>query len=162
MDKTSLVQRIEENPNIFGEVIDEYEEKLLRYILRITDVPYEEALDILQDVFIKVYRYIHEYDERYTFSSWVYRIAHNMVIDNFRKNQKGSGNISLQDDEYKHLVESLTDWNSPHHDLRKKDIKICVQKAIAALIPNYREIILLKCIEGYSYEEISDILKIPL
>ena len=162
MDQTNLVQRIEENPNVFGEVIDEYEEKLLRYILRITNVPYEEALDILQDVFIKIYRYIHEYDERYTFSSWIYRIAHNMVIDNFRKNQKESGNISLQDDEYKILVESLTDGNSPHHDLRKKDVKTCVQKAIAALILNYREIILLKCIEGYSYEEISDILKIPL
>ncbi len=85
-----------------------------------------------------------------------------MIIDNFRKNQKESTNISLQDEEYKHIVDSLSDGSSPHDDLRKKDIKACVQKAIGALKYDYKEIILLKSIEWYSYEEISDILKIPV
>lgn len=162
MNNQNIVKRISENPEVFGEVIDAYGDKLMRYIMRTTDISPVDAESLLQDIFIKVYRYIHAYDERYSFSSWIYRIAHNMIIDNFRKYQKESGNISLQDEEYAHLVESLTDGNSPHRDLEKKDIRTCVQKAISLLKSDYREAIILKCIEGYSYEEISDILKIPI
>ena len=157
-----LIEKISENPEAFGEIIDIYEEKLMRYILRITNVSYEEAEGILQDVFIRAYTHIYEYDERYTLSSWMYRIAHNLVIDYFRKNKKEAGNISLQDEEYKVLVDSLADHSSPHVDMQSKDVQICVQKAISALVENYREVIILRCIEGYSYEEISDILKIPI
>lgn len=162
MNDANWVQRITEDPNVFSEVIDAYEEKLMRYILRMTDIDNADAESLLQDIFIKVYRYIHEYDSQYSFSSWMYRIAHNMIIDNFRKNQKESGDISLQDEEYQNIVDSLTDGNSPQQDLEKKDIKFCVQKAISTLRSDYREVIILKCIEGYSYEEISDILKIPI
>lgn len=162
MNDANLVERISQNPEVFGEVIDTYREKLMRYIMRTTDIPFMDAENLLQDIFIKTYRYIHEYDERYSFSSWIYRIAHNMIIDNFRKNQKDSLNISLDDEEYVSLLHVLTDGNSPHHIVQKNDIRICVQKAISSLAQNYREVILLKCIEGYSYEEISDILKIPV
>ena len=144
---TNLAQRISKNPEVFSEIIDTYQEKLMRYILRMSNLSYEDAENLLQDIFIKVYRYIHEYDERYSFSSWIYRIAHNMVIDNFRKIQKESGNISLEDEEYKSIVESLTDGNSPHQEVKKSDTRLCVQRAIAALVPSYREVILLKCIE---------------
>ncbi len=85
---TNLAQRISENPEVFGEIIDTYQEKLMRYIMRMSNLSYEDSENLLQDIFIKVYRYIHEYDERYSFSSWIYRIAHNMIIDNFRKRQK--------------------------------------------------------------------------
>lgn len=85
-----------------------------------------------------------------------------MVIDNFRKSQKETLNISLEDEEYTHILDSLTDGNSPHHDLRRSDTRICVQKAISMLQHDYREIIVLRYLDEYSYEEISDILKIPL
>lgn len=162
MNHKNIVKRVSENPEVFAEIIDTYQEKLMRYILRTTNISDIDAENLLQDIFIKVYRYIHEYDKRYSFSSWIYRIAHNMIIDNFRKNQKESWNISLQDEEYTSVINTLTDGNSPHHDLKRKDIQLCVQKAISVLNRDYREIILLRCIEWYSYEEISDILKIPI
>ncbi|MFA6090822.1 MAG: sigma-70 family RNA polymerase sigma factor [Candidatus Gracilibacteria bacterium] len=162
MNYEDIVKRVSENPEVFAEIIDLYQEKLMRYIVHTTNISPLDAENLLQDIFIKVYQYIYEYDKRYSFSSWIYRIAHNMIIDNFRKNQKESGNISLQDEEYKNIINTLTDENSPHHDLKRKDIQLCVQKAISALNHDYREIILLRCIEGYSYEEISDILKIPI
>ncbi|MDD2892173.1 MAG: sigma-70 family RNA polymerase sigma factor [Candidatus Gracilibacteria bacterium] len=162
MEDRDIVKRISENPEVFGEIVDVYENKLMRYIIRTTDISVPDAENLLQDIFIKVYRYIHEYDARYSFSSWIYRIAHNMIIDNFRKHQKEIGNISLEDEEYMHLIHSLTDNNSPHRDLERKDIRMCVQKAITLLKTDYREIIILRCIEGYSYEDIADILKIPI
>ncbi|MDD2565857.1 MAG: RNA polymerase sigma factor [Candidatus Gracilibacteria bacterium] len=162
MSEKNLIKKIAENPDAFSYVIDTYREKLMRYIMRTTDISFVDAESLLQDIFIKIYRYINEYDERYSFSSWIYRIAHNMIVDNYRKSKKESGNISLDDEEYKNIVDSLSDGNSPHHDLQKNDIRLCVQKSISSLPKNYKEIILLKYIEGYSYEDISDILKIPI
>jgi RNA polymerase sigma-70 factor (ECF subfamily) len=128
-------------------VIEEYQEKLMRYILRISDIPYEDAENLMQDIFIKVYRFINEYDERYSFSSWIYRIAHNMSIDYFRKNDKHSANISLDDEEYSNVIASIADGNSPLSEAKKTDIRECVQKAINSLTREYKEAILLKCIE---------------
>ena len=162
MNEHTLGEKISENPDIFSEIIDNYEEKLMRYIMRSTDISEIDAENLLQDIFIKIYQYINEYDSQYSFSSWIYRIAHNMIIDHYRKNQKESENISLEDEEYTNIITSMSDGNSPHHDLKRGDIKNCVQKAISLLRKEYKEIILLKCIEGYSYEEISDILRIPV
>ena len=147
MNENSIAERISDNPDIFSEVIDAYEDKLMRYIMRTTDISDMNAENLLQDIFIKIYRYIHEYDSRYSFSGWIYRIAHNMIIDNFRKNQKHQENISLEDEEYMSVIASLSDGNSPHNDLNHSDIKSCVQHAIALLRYEYREVILLKCIE---------------
>ncbi len=162
MNELDIQKRLSEDGEVLSEIIDAYEEKLTRYISRITDISDIERESLLEDIFIKVYRYIHEYDSRYAFSSWIYRIAHNMVIDYHRKHGKENENISLSDEDFGSIIESLTDGNSPHQDLKKSDIKSCVQRAIWLLRQEYREIILLKCIEGYSYEEISDILSIPV
>lgn len=162
MISTNIAARISKDKEVFWEIIDEFEEKLLRYILRITDIDYEEAENLLQEVFIKVYKNIYDYDESYSFSSWIYRIAHNIVIDHHRKNEKRSHNISLEDEDYDNLIKSITDNNNPHLDLTNKDLKICVQKAIRELPRDYREAIVLKFMEDRSYDEISDILKIPI
>ncbi|MDD5376521.1 MAG: RNA polymerase sigma factor [Candidatus Gracilibacteria bacterium] len=162
MDIRTLIQEINRNPDAFGKIIDAYEGKLIRYIMGISGYSYEDAENILQEVFLRVYRHINEYDEQWSFSSWIYRIAHNTTVDEFRKNKKSMGNISIDDDGYYAIIQSITDGNSPEKDLLKKDTKDCVQNAISHLSNEYREAILLRYIEGYSYEEISDILRIPL
>ncbi|MDD2916783.1 MAG: sigma-70 family RNA polymerase sigma factor [Candidatus Gracilibacteria bacterium] len=161
MDIRSLIQEINRNPDAFGEIIDVYEGKLIRYIMGISGYSYEDAENILQEVFLKVYRHINEYDGQWSFSSWIYRIAHNTTVDEFRKNRKDGGNTSIDDEAYSAIIQSITDGNSPEKDLLKKDIKDCVQRAISHLSGEYREAIMLRCIEGYSYEEISDILRMP-
>lgn len=88
MDIRSLIQEINQNPDAFGEIIDAYEGKLIRYIMGISDTSYEDAENILQEVFLRAYRHINEYDLKWSFSSWIYRIAHNTTVDEFRKNKK--------------------------------------------------------------------------
>jgi len=66
-------------------VVEKYEQKLMKYILRITSVDKEDAENILQEVFIKAYRNINSYNAKYSFSSWIYRIAHNHSLDFYRK-----------------------------------------------------------------------------
>lgn len=89
-DTKKLIERINRNPDAFAEVVSEYEGPLMRYVLRISSMEYEEAENLLQEIFIKIYRNINGYDDRWSFSSWAYRIAHNAVIDHFRSHKKES------------------------------------------------------------------------
>lgn len=134
----------------------------MRYILQMSSMEYEEAENLLQNVFIKVYQNINEYQEQWSFSSWIYRITHNAIIDHFRANKSENGNISLDDEEYAYIVAALTDGLSPDQELLRSDARECVKKSIATLPQDYREAIILRYFEDRSYQEMSDILKIPI
>lgn len=97
-DSEIISLTLEESDN-FALIIDRYETKLFRYIMRLGDFLIADVEDILQDVFIKAYTHINEYDPSLSFSSWIYRIAHNTSIDTFRK-KSTKVTISLDDDEY--------------------------------------------------------------
>ena len=142
-------------------LVEKYSDKLLKYISRITNIDLEEAENLLQEVFIKAYKNINDYDKSYNFSSWIYRICHNLTIDFFRKN-KNKEAVSLEtDEEYKDLIEILDSWVNLEHDLQDKELLKKIREVINSLDIRYREVIVLKFLEDRSYDEISDILKIP-
>lgn len=117
----------------------------------------------MQDVLLHVYERINEYDERWSFSGWIYRIAHNAVIDDYRKRQKGNTAPAYGEGEWEELVERIAcSEPSPDQALRIKDRQECVQKAIGTLPLDYREAIELRFSQERSYEEMSDILRIPV
>lgn len=145
----------------FSLIIDQYEKKLFRYIMRLWDFSIADAEDILQEVFIKAYTHINEYNLSLSFSSWIYRIAHNTTIDTFRK-KSTKITISLDDDEYEWLRESLKSSEDIHFFLKEKNMKELVQLSLWALSNEQREVVILKYIEWRDYEEISDILRIPI
>ena len=155
-----IIQKIKKNPDNFGLIIDRYEKKLYNYIMRSTDITNEEADDLLQEIFIKVYKNIFEVSESVSFSSWIYRITHNHLIDYFRKNSKIE-KVSLDDESYSFLINNIKSDFDPKLDLDKKEIKEIVQKALSKIRKEYREILVLKFIEDKSYDEISDNLRIP-
>ena len=155
-----IIQKIKKNPDNFGLIIDRYEKKLHNCIMRSTDITNEEADDLLQEIFIKVYKNILEVSENLSFSSCIYRITHNHLIDYFRKNSKIE-KVSLDDESYSFLINNIKSDFDPKLDLDKKEIKEIVQKALSKIRKEYREILVLKFIEDKSYDEISDILRIP-
>ncbi len=140
-----------------------YSEKLLKYILRITNISYEEAEDLLQEVFIKVYKNINDYNSLLQFSSWIYRITHNITIDYYRK-AKNKIKISLdtKDKEYINLIEIIDSWVNIESDIHNKELLKKIIFILNLLDIKYREILVLKFIEEKNYNEISDILKIPI
>ena len=163
-DKTDneLVILIRNNPEALSCVIDRYKNKLERYIDRRTNVNTHDREDILQEVFIKIYININDYDNSLIFSSWIYRITHNYIIDWHRKNKKHIC-ISLDDDNSK-LIHILEDENSKVdsqvlYDQENLDL---IKKEIKNLPQDYQEILILKFFEDKSYDEISDILKISV
>ena len=142
-------------------IVEKYEKKLLKYILRITNVSYEEAENILQEVFIKAYTKINSYNSNYSFSSWIYRIAHNYTIDYYKKNSKKE-TINLEwDDENINFLDLLESWENIENNISKKELNKKIWEIINSLDIKYKEILILKFLEEKNYREISDILKIP-
>lgn len=147
------------NQDYFIYIVDRYKNKLWRYIRRLTNVADEDAEDVLQEVFIKIYYNLNDYDKELPFSSWVYRIAHNQVISNFRKiaarpqgNQTGLEDLTVQ---------GLLSETDLEKEIDQKIVSQQINQALQKLDPKYRELLVLKYFEEKSYEEISDITRRP-
>ena len=152
-----LAQHVLSNEHAFGELIDRYQAKLLRYIKRIAGVSDADAEDICQDVFIKVYRNIRGFDPSLSFSSWIYRIAHNETRSYYRKHKKREQTYSLDAESYDHLAGDLeTDGLTI-----TREREGMLEQALAQMKEAYREVLVLHFLEQKSYAEISDILRKP-
>jgi RNA polymerase sigma-70 factor (ECF subfamily) len=141
----------------FSCMYDRYESRLLRYIKRIASVNEEQAKDILQEAFIKIWRNLNDYDQSLKLSSWIYRIVHNETVSYWRK-QKSYGKdrrIPLDETLFK---EDSSDYEM-HEDKGQKERR--THEALNLLPLKYKTILILKFMENMSYHEISDVLKIP-
>lgn len=148
-----------DDPSFFAPLMERYEAKMLLYIKRISAVTTEEAEDILQEGFLKAYQNVNNFDEKLSFSSWLYRIVHNETISYWRKKKiRPQGNSIYVDDDF---LERIADARDMVEDMDRKRLKGLVQQIFDEMDERYREILILKYIEDKSYEEISDILKKP-
>ena len=152
-----IIEKSLEDLNYFACLYDRYELKLLRYIKRISQADHEESSDILQDAFIKMWKNLNSYDDRLKLSSWIYRIVHNETISFCRKKRSfGKNNKSELDDIH---FDDLPDEQDMEED---PEIRFFLtHKILNTLTLKYREVLVLKFMEKMSYEEISDVLKIP-
>jgi RNA polymerase sigma-70 factor (ECF subfamily) len=162
LDKSDeeLVQLTLRNKDNFTFLIKRYEKKLLSYLHRISNVNSDELEDILQETFIKAYYNLNDFDQSLKFSSWIYRIAHNEAINNFRKNKaRPHGHLVDLEDRYLERFKSNIDILQ---EINAQDLKKEINATLSRLELKYKEVLVLKFLEEKSYEEISDILKKPL
>jgi RNA polymerase sigma-70 factor (ECF subfamily) len=161
MPDEHLVQLSLKDQDCFYYLMKRYEIKILRYIKRLTTVSEEEAEDIIQEVFIKVYRNLNGFNRKLKFSSWIYRIAHNEIINQYRKTKLRLAMIPLNIEDEASLIGSINDTieiNGAYENLENAER---VRKALSELPDKYREILVLRYLEDKSYDEISDILRKP-
>ena len=142
----------------FACLVLKYEVRLLNYIKKISQSKHDEAEDILQEAFIKIWKNLHGYDPRLTLESWIFRIVHNETISYRRKKTSYSKDkvVSIDDDR---IMNSLSAENINHDDV--DSVSRLIEDILPLLKLEYREVLVLKFLEDKSYEEISDILKIP-
>ena len=145
---------LNDNKDLYREIIKRYEKKLSHYLLKFLS-DRDDMEDILQVIFIKVYKNLYGFDVNKKFSSWIYRIAHNEAV-NYLKKRKGN-RISLDDVEYKLIDEKADIRGSADQMFLKEDI----EKVLNEMNIKYKEPIVLFYFENMSYDEISDILRIP-
>ncbi len=156
-----VVEMTLKEPNQYGLLVERYEAKLKRYIARLGVRNPDDQLDVLQDIFIKAYRNLNSFDTSLSFSSWIYRIAHNEAISWYRKrNIRPEGHLVADGEE---LFEFLGAKEETAEITFDKNINATeVAKALAELDGKYREPIVLRFFEHKEYDEISDILQIPI
>jgi RNA polymerase sigma-70 factor (ECF subfamily) len=156
-----LVEASLENSENFKHVISEYQNKFTQYIRRRTIASKEDTEDLLQDIFIKIYLNLNGFDTSLKFSSWAYRIAHNEIISWYRK-KKVRPQINFEDYEEENLINYFKEDTDIEKEFDRKIIKEHIREAIEKLDDKYKEIIVLRFLEEKEYEEISDILQIPI
>ena len=153
-----LVANAIKNPNAYSEIVERYEKPLLRYILRISNVSREEAEDILQEVFLKAYQNLNDFDKKLKFSSWIYRITHNEVISKWRKRNSRATEIGIDEADATHFFQSTFNIES---EMDAKILAKEIQQILTKLPSKYREVLVLRFIEDKDYEAIGDILRKP-
>jgi len=156
-----LVQLTLSDKEYFGVLVDRYEAKLTRYIARLGIRQLEDQQDVLQEIFLKAYRNLNGFDTSLRFSSWIYRITHNEAISWYRKqNVRPEGHLIGDSDELLMLLKSKEESVDEQFDkmINVKELN----KALEKIDEKYREVIILRFFEDKKYEEISDILEIPV
>ena len=141
-----------ENKELYAQIIKRYQDKLIRYAEYLIG-DHDKASDAVQDSFIKAYINLNGFDVKKKFSSWIYRIVHNEAINLIDKNKK---TVKLDPD---------IDFDSGvniEDTYIKEELVSHAQNCLEAMDINYREPLSLYYIENKSYEEISDILRLPM
>ncbi|HVS14710.1 MAG TPA: sigma-70 family RNA polymerase sigma factor [Thermoanaerobaculia bacterium] len=165
MTDAELVARaLEGSEEAYREIVLRYQRPVFSLVVRMVR-DQELAEDLAQEAFIKAFRALRRYDPSRKFSSWLFKIAHNATIDHLRRQRLDIDSLDDRaDPDGRALGERLEDEGTPAPDQRvhRRDVAAALEEAIAALRPEYREVILLRFVEGLAYQEIADILELPL
>lgn len=153
-----IAKRIQEGDiGSFGVLIERYEKKLTRYARKFLS-NHNDIVDLIQDVFIKTYTNIQSFDTTRKFSSWIYRIAHNEFVNALKRKRWEPFNFFDADILFPYAIALETsDGETDKEDL-KKTLDVCLDK----IDSKYRESLVLYYYEELSYQEIADILHIPM
>jgi RNA polymerase sigma-70 factor, ECF subfamily len=144
----------------FEDLVGRWERKIQAVIYRVVGGR-EDARDVAQEVFLKVYRGLGDFKKEARFSSWLYQIALNASRDRLRR-RRGRSYVSL--DEVGEMVElrSASPARSPLELVEAQDLSRTVGTAVAALPEEQREVIVLKEFQGLTFVEIADVLSVPV
>ena len=144
----------------FQELVDRYQTRLLNFVYR-TIGDREKAEDLVQEVFIRVYRHLHRFDASKKFSTWIYTIASNLAKNKLRNRSRNP--LVLFQTITKHWQDEerplqFEDALSRPDDLyRKRHLRELVEEATSRLPEHHRQVFVLRELEGKSYEEIAEI-----
>jgi RNA polymerase sigma-70 factor (ECF subfamily) len=164
-DVVALAQ--EGRERAYRELIRRYERPVFSLIFRMVR-DREMSEDLAQETFIKVLNHIDRYRPEFKFSSWLFKIANNVAIDHLRKKQldtvsmSGSPHAGSAAEAEASSFEVVEQGESALDELEAKELGTAIERAIARLRPEYRACIMLRHVEGRSYEEIAATLDLPL
>jgi len=155
-DEQLVKQVCSSNQEAYQQLMERYQEKLVRYVSYLTGDE-NIAADATQQAFIKAYINLKGFNLKKKFSSWIYRIAHNEAINLVKKERR---KVSLEDNSW--LEEVIKDKTNIEVEFEKKEIKRLIKGSLNKLPIKYRSALVLFYLDGYSYQEISDILRKPI
>ena len=151
----------------YRELIGRYQRPVFSLIYRLVR-DREKSEDLSQETFIKVMNALDRYDPSYKFSSWIFKIAHNTALDLLRKKEPetlsldGSPHAETASEIEASTLTAVSTDETPEEFASSRELGGHIEVAIAKLRPEYRTAILLCHVEGYAYEEIAEVMSVPL
>lgn len=142
----------------FAVLVERYENKMKGYGRKFLNIK-EDIEDIVQRIFIKAYKNIQSFDVKRKFSSWLYRIAHNEFVNELKRKKREKLRFFDFDTVLPHLLAS---GGNSNHNVDREGMKKMIDQCLDRLAPKYREPLILRYFHDLSYEEIADVLGIPV
>jgi RNA polymerase sigma-70 factor (ECF subfamily) len=137
-----IVAKAHESLDYFSCLYLRYENELIRYIQRISGSDEDEARDILQDSFIKIWRNLNDFDPSLKLSSWIYRIVHNETVSHTRKKKSFGKDRQKEIDKYENLL-----WHDDELEVDLEEKSLLAVKMLDSLPAKYRDVMILKYLE---------------
>lgn len=148
--------------DLFEALVRRYQSRIVAHVSRMVGSR-EDALDLSQEIFLKVFGALDRYNPSFKFSTWLFRIAGNAAIDHLRKRRPRTVPLEVSDSDGKlSPVEYKSADLDPYGELRNVERGSAIARAIASLPPEFRELITLRHFGGLSYEQIAEIKRMPL
>ena len=160
LNGVELVRRARSGGTAWEEIVSLFSRRIFNLAYRFTS-NMEAAEDLTQDVFIRIYRTLDQYDPKQgDLANWLMRLARNLIIDDYRHRQRNPQNSMAEavDDHSFHL---RAVGNSAHREMERREIAAQVQQGIDKLPADLKTCVILRDIEELSYQEIVDVLQIP-
>ena len=145
----------------FEELVRRYQRPIAAYVYRMVG-DYDAALDLTQEVFIKVYNSLARYRSEFKFSTWIYKIAHNAAIDHLRRHAVRGQTLtgSVEGERREVAIESRR--LTPEQESERKERRSEIESVVQLLQASYRELIILRHSHDLSYDEIAEVTGLPL
>lgn len=166
-DKTLAAKASGGQEKAFRELMTRYEKPVFSLVYRmVRDRGLAE--DLAQETFIRAFTNIRSYNPSYKFSSWIFKIAHNLTIDHLRKKQietvsiHGAPDAITEEEQARTSLELEDTGELPDAYVENLELGSQIERAVGQLRPEYRTATLLRHVEGYSYQEIAKIMDLPL
>jgi RNA polymerase sigma-70 factor (ECF subfamily) len=162
-DQELVRKAINNDQKAYSRLLSRYHDNIFYYILKMVgDKTYAD--DLTLESFDKAFQNLDSYDEKYAFSTWLYKIAKNCTIDFVRKRKLNSLHINYGSDEELSINENTlySGTPNPEENMIQQQEELRLIKYIESMKPKYRRIIELRYIKEYAYEEIAEELNIPI
>jgi len=163
-DEEIIAEIKEGRVELFEDIVTRYQRKLVNYIYRMIS-DYDSAMELCQEVFIKVYNSLDKYNPSYKFTTWIHRIASNATIDWMRKKKIDAYSMdsSPGDDDSSSFSQQFPSKElTPLQNLEMSQLRGRIEKAIEELPFIYKQLIILRHINELSYDEIANTVDLPL
>jgi RNA polymerase sigma-70 factor (ECF subfamily) len=160
-DRDLVVSAAQGLEGSFEELVRRYQRPISGYVYRMVG-DYDSALDLTQEIFIKIYGSLSRYRPEFKFSTWIYKIAHNAAIDHLRRHAGRERSIvnGTEADNYDLPLESA--GPSPEQQSEREERRIEIEGVVRSLPTAYRELVVLRHSQDLTYEEIVDVTGLPL
>ena len=161
MDESGLIKRAQAgDETAFASLVEAYEKKVYHQALRLLNQP-EDAADVTQEVFWKAWQGLPRFQGGSAFSTWLYRLTDNACIDLLRKEKKRRGDVPLEELPPDGSL-TIDTAPTPHEALERRELHQAVAEGLSALSEEHRRVLVLREINGLSYQQIAETLELDL